>query len=224
MRQVKLFPITTSLLPTQDLRSLRNLFMAAEEVLKMGIYVFVCLLLFIHSYYNVYAYLQESALFYHVGFWDWTQVVRLGWKSLDSSTHPKGSEEESFNPLQWTCNLRSWMDRYTDWEVKKILRSKKDKTPCRVIHTPFSNSSLKDFSGKGTPCTKCEELKTWHHSWPLTELEELPCDKGGGLLSPDCTWAWVVLDLEQSSVLHSQQQTQNLSYISQNMASARSLS
>lgn len=140
MRQVKLFPITTSLLPTQDLRSLRNLFTAAEEVLKMSIYVFVCLLLSIYSYCNVYAYLQESALFYHVGFWDWTWIVRLGWKSLYPSTHPNGSEEKSFNSLRWTHNLGSWI-WYTDWEVKKILRSKEDKTPWSHTHPIFKFKS-----------------------------------------------------------------------------------
>lgn len=178
MRQVKLLPITISLLPTQDLISLRNLFMAAEEMLKMGVYVFF---VYFYSFIHVTTFMRTCRNLI-------SSIMLVSGIELGLS----GLAESPFTPLPISRALKNnlliiydepttydleWIDPQTG-KLRRSLGPRKTKH-LAVTHTPFSNSSLKDFSGKGTPCTKCEELKTWHHSWPLTELEGLPCDKGG---------------------------------------------
>lgn len=171
MKQVKLFPITPSLLPTQDLRSLRNLFMAAEEVLKME---FMYLFVYFYSFNHI------------------MRTCRNTHFSTGIELKLSGLAESPFTPLPipgaLKKNLLILCDESTtydlEWVDTQIGELRRSSGPRKakhlaVIHTPFSNSSPKGFSDKGTPCTKCEELKTWYHSWLLMELERLPCDKRG---------------------------------------------
>lgn len=110
----------------------------------------------------------------------WVSGIELGLSDL---------AESLFTPLpipkalkKNLCDESTTYDlEWVDTQIGKLRRSfgpRKTKH-LAVIHTPFSNSRPKDFSGKGTPCTKCEELKTWHHFWLLMELERLPFDKRG---------------------------------------------
>lgn len=70
--------------------------------------------------------MHESVLaLYHVGFWDGTQVARLGRKHLYSSSHIKGPTVISKSS---ETNLGSKTDGYAECEFKKLLGFKKDNT------------------------------------------------------------------------------------------------
>lgn len=140
-----------------------------------------CLLLLIYSCYNIYAYLQESDLFYHVGFWD----CELGLSGLAESpfTPLPISRALKKNLLTIYNEPKTYDLEWIDPQIGKLRRSlgPRKTEHLAVTHTPhFQIPVLRTSVAKGL---LAPSVKSYRHgiipghsqSW-----RDCPVIKGGG--------------------------------------------